>query len=92
MPIQTLKIDRCFINDVTRSADDATIVQAILSMAHSLNLKVVAEGVETEAQLAFLAGKRCDSAQGFLLSRPLAAAKFAALMTEWESSRIAAAD
>ncbi len=92
MPIQTLKIDRCFISDVTKSVDDATIVQAILSMAHSLNLKVVAEGVETEAQLAFLAGKRCDSAQGFLLSRPLASDRFAAFMTDWGASRPAAAD
>ena len=77
---------------MTKNADDATIVQAILSMAHSLNLKVVAEGVETEAQLAFLAGKRCDSAQGFLLSRPLAADRFATFMSEWESGRTAAAD
>ncbi len=92
MPIQTLKIDRCFVNDVTKSADDATIVQAILSMAHSLNLKVVAEGVETEAQLAFLAGKRCDSAQGFLLSRPLAPERFAAFMSDWDAGRPAAAD
>ena len=85
MPIQTLKIDRSFIKDVTQSSDDATIVSAILSMAHSLNLKVVAEGVETEAQLAFLAGKRCDSAQGYLLSRPIAADGFARLMSEWRS-------
>ncbi len=91
MPIQTLKIDRCFINDVTRGSDDATIVSAIISMAHALNLKVVAEGVETEQQLAFLAGKRCDSAQGFLLSRPIAPDRFAALMTEW-NDRPAAAD
>ena len=92
MPIQTLKIDRCFISDVTSNDDDATIVQAILSMAHSLNLKVVAEGVETEAQLAVLAGKRCDSAQGFLLSRPVAADRFVALMAEWGAARPAAAD
>ena len=91
MPIQTLKIDRCFINDVTRGSDDATIVSAIISMAHALNLKVVAEGVETEQQLAFLAAKRCDSAQGFLLSRPIAPDRFAALMTEW-NERPAAAD
>ena len=91
MPIQTLKIDRCFINDVTRGSDDATIVSAIISMAHALNLKVVAEGVETDQQLAFLAGKRCDSAQGFLLSRPVAPDRFAALMTEW-NDRPAAAD
>ena len=91
MPIQTLKIDRCFINDVTRGSDDATIVSAIISMAHALNLKVVAEGVETEQQLAFLAAKRCDSAQGFLLSRPIAPDRFAILMTEW-NDRPAAAD
>jgi len=83
MPIHTLKIDRSFIHDVTRSEEDATIVSAIVSMAHSLNLKVVAEGVETEAQLAFLAGKRCNSAQGFLLSRPIPAPDFARLMQTW---------
>jgi len=92
MPIQTLKIDRSFISDVTRNADDAAIVSTILSMAHSLNLKVVAEGVETEAQLAFLAGKRCDAAQGYLLSRPIAADPFARLLGEWDAKRIAAAD
>jgi len=83
MPIQTLKIDRSFIHDVTRNEEDATIVSAIVSMAHSLNLKVVAEGVETAAQLAFLAGKRCDSAQGYLLSRPIPASDFARLMQTW---------
>jgi len=83
MPIQTLKIDRSFIHDVTRNEEDATIVSAIVSMAHSLNLKVVAEGVETAAQLAFLAGKGCDSAQGFLLSRPIPANDFARLMQTW---------
>jgi len=92
MPIQTLKIDRSFISDVTRNADDAAIVSAILSMAHSLNLKVVAEGVETEAQLAFLAGRRCDAAQGYLLSRPIAADRFARLLRDRDARRIAAAD
>jgi len=92
MPIQTLKIDRSFINDVTRSTDDAAIVSTILSMAHSLNLKVVAEGVETEAQLAFLAGKRCDTAQGYLLSRPVAADRFARLLADCDAKAIAVAD
>ncbi|MSP49879.1 MAG: EAL domain-containing protein [Alphaproteobacteria bacterium] len=92
MPIQTLKIDRCFINDVTNGSDGAAIVSAMISMAHALNLKVVAEGVETEAQLAFLDGKSCDSAQGFLLSRPIAPERFARLMADWRAARNAAAD
>jgi diguanylate cyclase (GGDEF)-like protein/PAS domain S-box-containing protein len=92
MPIQTLKIDRSFISEVTQNADDAAIVSTILSMAHSLNLKVVAEGVETEAQLAFLADRCCDAAQGYLLSRPIAADRFARLLDERDTKRTAAAD
>jgi diguanylate cyclase (GGDEF)-like protein len=70
-PIDILKIDRSFIKDATTSTDDATIVEAIIAMAHSLNLRVVAEGVETEEQLAFLREIDCDEAQGFWLCPPL---------------------
>jgi len=69
--VDRLKIDRSFVN---RSADDPTaaaIVRAIISMAHGLNLKVVAEGVETNDQLNFLLRRRCDEAQGFYFSRPV---------------------
>ncbi|HSR55383.1 MAG TPA: EAL domain-containing protein, partial [Alphaproteobacteria bacterium] len=72
-PLQALKIDRAFINDVTENPEDAAIVRAILAMAHSLSLKVVAEGVESEEQLKFLDEAGCDEVQGFLISKPVAA-------------------
>jgi diguanylate cyclase (GGDEF)-like protein/PAS domain S-box-containing protein len=70
-PIDRLKIDRSFIDDVATSQHDATIAKAIISLAHNLNLQVIAEGVETRAQLDFLAANGCDEIQGYLLSRPL---------------------
>jgi len=70
-PFDVLKVDRSFVQDLTTDADDATITRALISMAHNLGLKVVAEGVETEDQLAFLVEHRCDEIQGFLFSRPL---------------------
>lgn len=73
LPIHALKIDRVFVKEVTEDRDDAAIVKAILAMAHSLRLHVVAEGVETEAQLQFLRAHCCDEVQGFLFSRPLPA-------------------
>jgi len=72
-PLDSLKIDRSFIRDVTTDGDDATITRAVISMAHSLGLKVVAEGVETERQLAFLTEYGCDQIQGYFFSRPLPA-------------------
>ena len=71
LPIQTLKIDRSLIAGITRSSNDAAIVTAIIAMANSLNLEVVAEGVETQDQLAFLADLKCHRYQGFLLGRPI---------------------
>jgi diguanylate cyclase (GGDEF)-like protein/PAS domain S-box-containing protein len=72
-PVDAIKIDRSFIRDITRDPDSATITAAIISMAHTLNLKVVAEGVETEEQLEFLHNCGCDEVQGFLFSRPVPA-------------------
>jgi len=76
--VDTLKIDIAFIRDVTTNADDATIAIAIINMAHSLRLKVVAEGVETREQLEFLRVHGCDEIQGYLLSKPLPAKELAA--------------
>ena len=70
-PVTKLKIDRSFIRDVAVNADDAAITAAILGMAKSLNLKVIAEGVEDEAQLSFLREHECDECQGYYFSRPL---------------------
>src|SRR3954453_2448010 len=70
-PVSKLKIDRSFIRDVAVNADDAAITTAIISMAKGLNLKVIAEGVESEAQMAFLRAHRCDEIQGYYFSHPL---------------------
>jgi len=70
-PIDSLKIDRSFIANITTNADDRAIVIAIISMAHSLGLNIIAEGVETEAQLALLSEQGCQEMQGYLFSKPL---------------------
>jgi len=75
-PIDTLKIDKSFVDDILNESDDAAIATAIVSLAQSLNLNVVAEGVETEDQLNFLKKLGCNDMQGFLYSRPLAKEKF----------------
>ncbi len=82
LPIGTVKIDRAFVSDVSSNPEGAAIIPAIIGMAHSLGLKVIAEGVETAAQLHYLRAHRCDSIQGFLFSRPLPAHDFAILLRE----------
>ncbi|SDR23044.1 EAL domain, c-di-GMP-specific phosphodiesterase class I (or its enzymatically inactive variant) [Pseudomonas grimontii] len=81
-PIDTLKIDIAFIREVTSNPQDAAITRTIIELAHSLNLRVVAEGVETQAQLAFLKQAGCDQIQGYLFSRPLSAAALERLLLE----------
>jgi diguanylate cyclase len=81
-PIDKLKIDRVFIDEIVSRPEDASIVRAIVSLAHSLRLKVVAEGVETPAQLDFVKTAGCDEYQGYHFSRPLPAADFERLMRE----------
>ena len=77
--IDILKIDRCFVQDLPDDRDDVEIASTIIAMARNLNLAVLAEGVENEAQRAFLAGLKCDAWQGFFRSRPLPADEFLAL-------------
>jgi diguanylate cyclase (GGDEF)-like protein len=79
-PVDKLKIDRSFINEIVSRPDDASIVRAIVSLAHSLRLKVVAEGVETREQLDFLKILGCDQYQGYFFSPALPAAQFAELL------------
>jgi diguanylate cyclase (GGDEF)-like protein/PAS domain S-box-containing protein len=79
-PFSTLKIDRSFVKEIIDNHSDAAIITAIISMAHSLALKVVAEGVETEEQLAWLRTQQCDEVQGYLSSRPLPAQELTQLL------------
>jgi EAL domain-containing protein (putative c-di-GMP-specific phosphodiesterase class I)/FixJ family two-component response regulator len=71
LPIDTLKVDRSFVQDITTDPNDASITRAIIGMAHSLKMTVVAEGVETDAQLATLVAEHCETVQGYFLSKPL---------------------
>ena len=81
-PLDTLKVDRSFVRDITADPDDASITRAVIQMSHELSLKVVAEGVETAAQLQLLAACGCDQIQGYYFSRPLAAAALTELLAE----------
>ncbi len=71
-PLDRLKIDKSFVNDILTDSDDAAITDAIIAMSHALKLKVIAEGVETVSQLAFLRDRGCDEIQGYYISKPLA--------------------
>jgi diguanylate cyclase (GGDEF)-like protein len=82
LPIDKLKIDRVFINEIVSRPEDASIVRAIVSLAHSLRLKVVAEGVETPAQLDFLKAVGCDEYQGYHFSRALPSREFERVVRE----------
>ena len=79
-PAQTVKIERSFVNGLPLDRDDAAITQAVIAMAHSLQLEVVAEGVETQAQLDYLQSLGCDQAQGYLIGRPMPPAQLQRLL------------
>ena len=79
-PIDALKIDQSFIRQISTAPDDTAIVTAMISMGRSLKLRVVAEGVETQEELAFLQAHQCDEAQGYYFSRPVPPDQFASLL------------
>ncbi|MCK0512939.1 EAL domain-containing protein [Aromatoleum buckelii] len=81
-PIDYLKIDRAFVTDITTNASDAAIAVSIISLAHSLNLRVIAEGVETEGQVLYLRGRGCDEMQGYHFSPPVAPEALATLIRD----------
>ena len=85
-PVSTLKIDQSFVRDLSSNPDDQAIARAIIALAHQLDLRVIAEGVETQEQRAFLFENGCDEMQGYLYSRPVAAAQIQ-LLLEQQSSR-----
>jgi len=91
VPAQTVKIDRSFIRGLPADTDDAAITQAVIAMAHSLGMAVVAEGVESDAQLEMLRQMGCDEAQGYLLGRPMSAADLALRLDPDNSAMPAAA-
>ena len=71
LPFDNLKIDKSFINDIPASKDAIAITKAIIALAHSLNMTVIAEGVETQTQLEFLENNKCDIIQGYIISKPV---------------------
>jgi diguanylate cyclase (GGDEF)-like protein/PAS domain S-box-containing protein len=81
-PIDVLKIDQSFVHDLTTDPDDAAIVRSIISLAHSLHMRVIAEGVETEPQLSYLRRHACDQIQGFYFSKPLTTEAFGQLLRQ----------
>ncbi|OGU24646.1 MAG: diguanylate cyclase [Hydrogenophilales bacterium RIFOXYD1_FULL_62_11] len=85
-PIDTLKIDQSFVRDIVTDADDATIVAAVIGMGKNLKQRVIAEGVETHEQLAFLQARHCDEGQGFHFSHPVSAERFSRLLETWNDA------
>ncbi|PHV51506.1 two-component system response regulator [Janthinobacterium sp. BJB301] len=90
-PIDVLKIDKSFVDDVTTSSSDAAIARSVISLAHNLDMRVIAEGVETREQVDFLTEHGCDEMQGYYFSRPLAAEAFTALLRERRTLAVVAA-
>jgi EAL domain-containing protein (putative c-di-GMP-specific phosphodiesterase class I) len=86
LPIDILKLDRSFVNGATTDPDDAALVMAIISLAHNLKLRVIAEGVETEEHVRFLRLLKCDGGQGYLFGKPMPADLFRALIGAGDAS------
>ena len=88
LAVQRLKIDRTFIKDLPGSVDSAAIADAVISLAHSLGIGVLAEGIETKEQLDFLLERGCDEGQGYLFARPMPAADWGAFLAAWAPSAL----
>jgi len=84
-PLDAIKIDRSFVRNMTKKESDAMITRSIITLAHSLQLKVVAEGVETAEQLAMLAAWDCDEIQGYYFSKPASADDCAAMLADYQT-------
>lgn len=80
-----MKIDQSFVKKAVTDANAAAVVRTIIAMSHGLNIKVVAEGVETEEQLRFLLRRKCDDAQGYFIARPVAAHEFCPVVRSYAS-------
>ena len=80
LPLDQVKIDQSFVRDLSTDADDVAIAQAIITLGHTLNLRVIAEGVETPEQLAFLRAHQCDEMQGYLFGKPMPAEEFGKML------------
>lgn len=87
-PMDKLKIDQSFVKDISTSSDNSAIVRAIINLGHSLNLQVIAEGVETEQQLDFLTAHNCDEIQGYYYSKPLSAEDFKQFVEQHNDRKI----
>jgi EAL domain-containing protein (putative c-di-GMP-specific phosphodiesterase class I) len=92
LPVRKIKIDRSFVRDIGLDADQEALVAAIVTLAHTLGKEVVAEGVETEGQLAFLRRLKCDSVQGFLLSRPQDASNLTSFLAAQQGPEVPASE
>ena len=86
-PVDRLKVDRSFVQDIATDVDDATIVRTVIALGHNLGLKVVAEGVETEQQLEFLRANHCDELQGYYFGMPLPVDEFAEMLRTTDTLR-----
>ncbi|MBS1156663.1 MAG: response regulator receiver modulated diguanylate cyclase/phosphodiesterase with sensor(s) [Proteobacteria bacterium] len=84
-PIDTLKIDQSFVHDIATKEEAAMICVSIIDLAHRMRLKVVAEGVETEAQMSYLMSRSCDAIQGYYVAKPMPAAVFTAFVQNWKN-------
>jgi EAL domain-containing protein (putative c-di-GMP-specific phosphodiesterase class I) len=88
LPLDTIKIDRSFVNDLLTDANDRAIAEAVISLGQALKLRVVAEGVETQAQENFLRERGCDEIQGYLFSRPLEAEALLSFAADHDRARL----